>query len=127
MADESQTSPKSRRDFIKASAAVVTAAAAVETNACAGVLGHVKPFAGQPEPHDVVIIGSGFGAMVAATQLTGKVNSVLVLERGVFFTSPERPVPPFFGNFPTDQKIWTKDDYQYWPTPEMTMACAASS
>src|SRR5262245_24519647 len=118
MADESQQTTKSRRDFIKVSAAAVTAAAAVETNACAGVLKHVKPFTGQPAAHDVGIIGSGFGAMVAATQLAGKVNSVLMLERGVFFTSPERPVPPFFGNLPSDKKLWTSDDFQYWATPD---------
>src|SRR5262249_38625890 len=118
MADESPTNPKTRRQFIKTSTAAITAAAAIETNACAGILRSVKPFTGQPESHDVVIIGSGFGAMVAVTQLAGKVSSLLMLERGVFFTSPERPVPPFFGHFSSDKKLWTADDFQYWPTPD---------
>jgi len=118
MAEESQIGFKSRREFMKLSTAAVTAAAAIESDACAPLFRHVEPFKGQPEPHDVVIIGSGFGAMVAATQLAGKVNSILMLERGVFFTSPERPVPPFFGNLPNDKKLWTTDDFQYWATPD---------
>src|SRR5262249_60453044 len=104
--------------WIKGPTPGVTGAAALDTRAWAGVLERVKPVAGLPGPDEVVVIGSGFGAMVAATQLAGKVSSVLMLERGVFFTSPERPVPPFFGNLPTDKKLWTTDDFQYWATPD---------
>lgn len=52
----------------------------------------------QPEGrHDVIVIGSGFGATVAITKLLErqpKLN-LLILERGVWWLSPDRPKPAY--------------------------------
>jgi choline dehydrogenase-like flavoprotein len=61
---------------------------------------------------DVIIIGSGFGATVIALDQVAKGKSVLILERGVWWSSPElsaeNPLNPFL-------KLQT---VQYWPRPD---------
>jgi choline dehydrogenase-like flavoprotein len=106
---------KSRRDFLKTGAAIIAGAGLAEAG-CATAGGLGKPFQGPVPRHDVIIIGSGFGAAVAARELTrpnksGKRLDILMLERGVFFNSPERPVPDFVRASPTS---WS----QSWPTPD---------
>jgi cholesterol oxidase len=61
--------------------------------------------------YDVIIIGTGFGAAVAATTLLAKKPQLklLLIERGLFWFSPERPKPPF---------LEPRDDVQYWPRPD---------
>lgn len=64
---------------------------------------------------DAIIIGTGFGATVAATKLVQKGKTVLMLERGLWWFTPERPLPDYLkqrsqGDFP-EQPI------QYWPRP----------
>ncbi len=76
-----------------------------------------------PNKFDTIIIGTGFGANVALTALRAKKKRVLMLERGLWFFTPERPIPPYITN--TNQPI------QYWPRPDhrdglidlFTMAC----
>ena len=64
---------------------------------------------------DVIIIGSGFGATVLALDQVGKGKSVLILERGVWWSTPEitaeNPLNPYFAAH-LDQPI------QYWPRPD---------
>lgn len=82
--------------------------------------------------YHAIVIGTGFGGNVVASNLaarfpntTGK-PQVLMLERGVWWFSPERPFPPpFAANFdakypPGDrsQEPYTKHPVQYWPRPD---------
>ena len=65
---------------------------------------------------DVIVIGTGFGATVAATKLAlekGKKN-ILMLERGVWWFTPERPMPKFVTNPPPNNP----QKFQYWPRPD---------
>ncbi len=69
-----------------------------------------------PDEHfDVVIIGTGFGATVVATELAkqGKKN-ILMLERGVWWFTPERPLPGYITRKPGGQR----EPLQYWPRPD---------
>jgi choline dehydrogenase-like flavoprotein len=65
---------------------------------------------------DVIIIGSGFGATVLAIDQSNKGKSVLILERGVWWLTPElsteNPMAPFLKARPTTQPV------QYWPRPD---------
>ncbi len=65
---------------------------------------------------DVIIIGSGFGATVAAIDQSNKGKRVLILERGVWWLTPElsveNPKAPFLAARPDTQPI------QYWPRPD---------
>jgi choline dehydrogenase-like flavoprotein len=85
-----------------------------------------------PNDFHAIVIGTGFGANVVASNLaarfpntTGK-PKVLMLERGVWWFSPERPFPPPFAtNYdakypPGDraQNPYTKHPVQYWPRPD---------
>ncbi len=69
-----------------------------------------------PFDFDVIIIGSGFGATVLALDQTAKGKSVLILERGVWWSTPEltaeNPLNPYFKAHPDDQPL------QYWPRPD---------
>ena len=77
---------------------------------------------------DVIIVGSGFGACVVASELASRNPrpSILMLERGVWWFSPERQFSPkFAANFdasypPGDrnQEPYTKHPVQYWPRPD---------
>jgi len=65
---------------------------------------------------DVIVIGSGFGASVLAIDQTAKRKSVLILERGVWWLTPEltaeNPMNPFLKARPETQPV------QYWPRPD---------
>jgi len=65
---------------------------------------------------DVIIIGSGFGATVLALDQNAKNKSVLILERGVWWLTPEltaeNPMNPFLKTRPKTQPV------QYWPRPD---------
>ena len=66
--------------------------------------------------YDVIIIGSGFGATVLALDQNTKNKSILILERGVWWLTPElsaeNPMNPFLKTRPTTQPV------QYWPRPD---------
>ena len=65
---------------------------------------------------DVIIIGSGFGATVLAIDQSAKGKSVLILERGVWWSTPElteeNPLNPYLKARPDTQPV------QYWPRPD---------
>src|ERR1700730_12965742 len=65
---------------------------------------------------DVIIIGSGFGATVLAIDQFSKGKSVLILERGVWWSTPEltgeNPLNPYLKANPSSQPV------QYWPRPD---------
>jgi choline dehydrogenase-like flavoprotein len=65
---------------------------------------------------DVIIIDSGFGATVLAIDQSNKGKSVLILERGVWWLTPElsaeNPMAPFLKARATTQPV------QYWPRPD---------
>jgi cholesterol oxidase len=66
---------------------------------------------------DVIIIGTGFGASVAVTKLLEKNPNakILMLERGLWWFTPERPLPQYLlDQNKTDPK---KQPIQYWPRP----------
>ncbi len=69
-----------------------------------------------PFDFDVIIIGSGFGATVLAIDQSTKGKSVLILERGVWWLTPEltaeNPMNPFLKARPETQPV------QYWPRPD---------
>lgn len=111
MSDGPKKTTLTRRDMLKVGATVLTATGALDTG-CAPVLALGKPFSGTPDRFDVIIVGTGFGATVAATEIATACPKarILLLERGVFFTSPERPVPDYITE--------SKHPYQYWPTPD---------
>ena len=87
-----------------------------------------------PFDYHAIIVGSGFGANVAASELAAKHpnNSpagkpeILMLERGVWWFTPERPFPPPFANnydhgYPPGNRSldpYTKHPVQYWPRPD---------
>jgi cholesterol oxidase len=111
MADDRDPSAVTRRDLLKIGATVVAGAAALDS-ACAPVTLPGKPPSGPPAQYDVIIIGTGFGASVAAMELATACPKakILMLEKGSYFTSPDRPVPDYF----TD----TSQSYQTWPVPD---------
>jgi cholesterol oxidase len=65
---------------------------------------------------DVIIIGSGFGATVVALDQAAKGKTVFILERGVWWSTPElsteNPLNPFL-------KLQLNDgEVQFWPRPD---------
>ena len=66
---------------------------------------------------DAIVIGTGFGGTIAAVQLAAKGKSVLLLERGTFWRSPDpiglNPGDPF-----GDWARLNKMPVQYWPRPD---------
>ncbi len=82
-----------------------------------------------PFDFEVAIIGSGFGATVVATELARKAKfkpdangpKILMLERGVWWFTPERGFPDTFKpNVDTTYPPGTpeKQPVQYWPRPD---------
>jgi len=65
---------------------------------------------------EVIIIGSGFGATVLAIDQFAKGKTVFILERGVWWSTPEltgeNPLNPFLKANPGSQPV------QYWPRPD---------
>lgn len=68
--------------------------------------------------YDVVIIGTGFGATVAASQLAKHNLRILMVERGLWWNTPERQLPAYFqpGNLGNEEK--KQRHIQYWPRPD---------
>src|SRR5262245_13909433 len=112
MAKNDSASAVTRRDLLKLVATVVSGAAALDSASCAPVTLPGKPPSGPPAQYDVIIIGTGFGASVAAMELAVACPKakILMLEKGSYFTSPDRPVPDYF----TD----TGQSYETWPVPD---------
>jgi len=66
---------------------------------------------------DAIVIGTGFGGTVAAVQLAANGKSVLLLERGTFWRSPD----PIGLNVGDPFGAWAKQNnmpVQYWPRPD---------
>ncbi len=61
---------------------------------------------------DVMVIGSGFGAAVAAIDQAGKGETVFILERGVWWLTPELSAENRMNAFLKTQPV------QYWPRPD---------
>ncbi|HEV2492443.1 MAG TPA: GMC oxidoreductase [Terriglobia bacterium] len=64
---------------------------------------------------DVIIIGTGFGATVAATEIAQRGKRVLMLERGLWWFTPERPISPYILQRSQDRN--SEQPLQYWPRP----------
>ena len=69
-------------------------------------------------PFDAIVIGTGFGGTIAATRLAAKGKTVLLIERGTFWRTPEQlgmaAAGPNFGQ-------WAQNNHmpvQYWPRPD---------
>src|SRR5260221_12271749 len=66
---------------------------------------------------DAIVIGTGFGGTIAAVQLAAQGKSVLLLERGTFWRSPD----PIGLNNGDPFGAWAKTNnmpVQYWPRPD---------
>jgi len=66
---------------------------------------------------DAIVIGTGFGGTIAAVQLAAKGKSVLLLEQGTFWRSPD----PIGLNLGDPFGAWAKNNnmpVQYWPRPD---------
>jgi len=74
------------------------------------------------ERYDVIIIGTGFGANVAATKLARKNKKVLMLERGSWWFTPERGLPDYITK--QNQSNPSNQPVQYWPRPDNTLGVA---
>ena len=73
---------------------------------------------------DVIIIGTGFGASVAVTKLLEKKPDARIhmLERGLWWFTMERPLPPFLEKeHKQDPAKWP---IQYWPRPNHSRGIA---
>ncbi len=68
--------------------------------------------------YDVIIIGTGFGATVAASQLAKHNLRVLMLERGLWWNTPERQLPAFFQPGNPGFGDFEQRHIQYWPRPD---------
>ena len=66
---------------------------------------------------DAIVIGTGFGGTIAAVQLAAKGKSVLLLERGTFWRSPD-PIGLNVGDPFGDWAKQNKMPVQYWPRPD---------
>src|ERR1051326_7834477 len=72
--------------------------------------------------YDAIVIGTGFGGTIAASQLLSKQKNVLMIERGTWWVTPEK-----LGKDPDPQgkklPAWAKEQnpphpVQYWPRPD---------
>src|SRR5713101_2095964 len=68
--------------------------------------------------YDVIIIGSGFGASVAASQLAKHNLRILMLERGLWWNTPERQLPNYFQAGNPGYEEFRQRRIQYWPRPD---------
>jgi cholesterol oxidase len=66
---------------------------------------------------DAIVIGTGFGGTIAAVQLAAQGKSVLLLERGTFWRSPD-PIGLNNGDPFGDWAKLNKMPVQYWPRPD---------
>src|SRR5918912_2388772 len=116
-----------RREFLSNSAKLLTGAAApliLTPRACDDAQKGCPPTASRGAPavhtdqpadraYDVIVIGSGFGATVAVTTLLERKPglNVLILERGVWWLSPDRPKPDYLAENPAEPT-------QYYARPD---------
>src|SRR5713226_2252631 len=70
--------------------------------------------------YDAIVIGTGFGATIAATRLALKGKKVLMLERGTWWVTPETlGKPPLPAKKPLVQYAAENNEpVQYWPRPD---------
>jgi cholesterol oxidase len=72
--------------------------------------------------YDAIVIGSGFGGSVAASQLAAQKKRVLIVERGTWWISPEKlGKPPALAPGKQRMPDWltaNKEPVQYWPRPD---------
>lgn len=115
-----------RREFLSNSAKLLTGAAApliLAPKSCDEGQKDCQPAAGgaaalrsdRPagRPYDVIVIGSGFGATVAVTSLLARKPdlNLLILERGLWWLSPDRPKPDYLAGNPAER-------VQYYVRPD---------
>jgi cholesterol oxidase len=71
---------------------------------------------------DAIVIGSGFGGSVAASELAARKRKVLILERGTWWISPEKlGKPPALAPGKQRMPDWLAAQHepvQYWPRPD---------
>ncbi len=71
---------------------------------------------------DAIVVGSGFGGSVAASQLAAQKKKVLILERGTWWISPEKlGKPPALAPGKQRMADWlaaNDQPVQYWPRPD---------
>src|SRR5262249_16168633 len=73
----------------------------------------------QIQNYDAVVIGTGFGGTIATIALSGHGKSVLVLERGTFWVTPETlGVPTAPGSPLVEWARGNNSGVQYWPRPD---------
>src|SRR5262249_45670842 len=70
--------------------------------------------------YDAIVIGTGFGATIAATRLALKGKKVLMLERGTWWVTPEKlGKPPQSAKKPIpDYARENNQPVQYWARPD---------
>ncbi len=108
----------SRRDFMKDTGIGSVAALAAGCTTPANIL---VP-KGEILRYDVVVIGSGFGGTIAATELAATGKKVLILERGTWWISPEfLGAPPDPTGRPKPLRRWLEENkapLQFWARPD---------
>ena len=108
----------SRRDFMKDTGIGSVAALAAGCTTPANIL---VP-QGEILRYDVVVIGSGFGGTIAATELAATGKKVLILERGTWWISPEfLGAPPDPTGRPKPLRRWLEENkapLQFWARPD---------
>lgn len=105
-----------RRDLLRTAAA--TGAAAELASLAASSKAQAAD-----ESYDAIVVGTGFGGLVAAIALWKQGKKVLIVERGQFYLTPELPGMPPPQNPP--QKLpflaWLKDKpFEFWARPDHT-------
>jgi choline dehydrogenase-like flavoprotein len=73
--------------------------------------------------YDAIIVGTGFAATVAVSELVAKQKKVLMLERGTWWVTPEKlgAPPAAKPGDPPQLADWAKQNehpLQYWPRPD---------
>ena len=127
----SDDSSQSRRDFLHKSVKALTAASLpvlMGADSChkqeecdpqiSNDTGKQTRNSDKPEgSYDVLVIGSGFGATVAVSKLLTQQPKLklLILERGLWWLSPDRPVPSYLKGLPPGDR---KNLIQYFTRPD---------
>jgi cholesterol oxidase len=72
------------------------------------------------DAYDAIVIGTGFGATIAATRLALKGKKTLMMERGTWWVTPETlGKPPVPAKKPLPQYAAENNEIvQYWPRPD---------
>lgn len=100
----------SRKRFLSTTVRAGSAAAAWE-------LGFLPTSSAAEDAYDAIIIGTGFGGAVAAQTLVANGKKVLMLERGVWYVSPDR-VSVHTGEPQVDYLHEKNLPVEYWPRPD---------